>query len=107
MYSVTKRDGKVVGFELDKIKDAIIKAFEACDRQYNPEVIDFLVLKVTSDFEPKIENGTISVEKIQDSVESVLSKAGYDDVSKAYILYRKQHEKLRNISDVGRQTFFI
>ncbi|MBR3145075.1 MAG: ribonucleoside triphosphate reductase [Clostridia bacterium] len=99
MYSVTKRDGKIVGFELDKIKDAILKAFDACEREYNPEVIDFLVLKVTSDFEPKIENGTITVEKIQDSVESVLSKAGYDDVSKAYILYRRQHEKIRNISN--------
>ena len=98
MYSVTKRDGKIVGFELEKIKNAILKAFEACNREYNPEVIDFLVLKVTSDFEPKIENGTITVEKIQDSVESVLSKAGYDDVSKAYILYRRQHEKIRNIS---------
>ena len=99
MYSVTKRDGQIVGFELGKIKDAIIKAFEACQREYNPEVIDFLCLKVTADFEPKIENGTITVEKIQDSVESVLSKAGYDDVSKAYILYRRQHEKIRNISN--------
>ena len=98
MYAVLKRDGKVVGFDLEKIKDAIIKAFDACERQYHTDTIDFLVLKVTSDFEPKIEDGKISVEKIQDSVESVLSKAGYDDVSKAYILYRKQHEKLRNIS---------
>ncbi len=97
MYSVTKRDGKIVGFELSKISAAIKKAFDACEREYNPEIIDFLVLKVTSDFEPKIENGTITVEKIQDSVESVLSKAGYDDVSKAYILYRKQRENIRNI----------
>ena len=98
MYAVVKRDGKVVGFDLKKISDAIVKAFDACEREYHTDVIDFLVLKVTADFESKIEDGKITVENIQDSVESVLSKAGYDDVAKAYILYRRQHEKLRNIS---------
>ena len=98
MYAVLKRDGKVVGFDLEKIKTAITMAFDACDRQYHPDTIDFLVLKVTADFESKIEDGKISVENIQDSVESVLIKAGYDDVAKAYILYRKQREKLRNLS---------
>ncbi len=98
MYNVIKRDGKNVEFDLTKIKNAIIKAFDACNRQYHPDTIDFLVLKVTAEFEPKIENNTITVEKIQDSVESVLIKAGYDDVAKAYILYRKQREKIRNLS---------
>ena len=98
MYAVLKRDGKVVGFDLDKIKSAIIMAFEACEKEYHPDTIDFLVLKVTADFESKIEDGKISVENIQDSVESVLIKAGYDDVAKAYILYRKQREKLRNLN---------
>ena len=97
MYTVVKRDGKQVDFDISKIKDAIIKAFDACGRQYHPDIIDFLVLKVTSEFEPKIEDNKITVEAIQDSVESVLIKAGYDDVSKAYILYRKLHEKMRNI----------
>ena len=98
MYTVVKRDGKVVDFNLDKIKNAIVSAFEACETQYHPDTIDFLVLKVTSDFESKIKDGRITVENIQDSVETVLIKAGYDDVAKAYILYRKQREKLRNIS---------
>ena len=98
MYTVVKRDGKVVEFDLEKIKHAIMLAFDACDKQYHPDTIDFLVLKVTSDFESKIQDGRISVENIQDSVETVLIKAGYDDVAKAYILYRKQREKLRNIS---------
>ncbi len=97
MYSVVKRDGKAVDFNLKKISDAIALAFDACDRQYNQDTIDFLALKVTADFEPKIEDGKIAVENIQDSVESVLIKAGYDDVSKAYILYRRQREKLRNL----------
>ena len=98
MYSVIKRDGKVVNFTLSKIKDAITLAFDACDRQYHPDTIDFLALKVTADFEPKIKDGQIAVEDIQDSVESVLIRAGYDDVAKAYILYRKQREKLRNLN---------
>ena len=97
MYTVIKRDGSDVKFDLGKIKNAITKAFDACGKMYTPDVIDFMVLKVTAEFQPKIENDKVSVEAIQDSVESVLIKAGYDDVAKAYILYRKQHEKLRNI----------
>ena len=99
MYKVTKRDGKVVDFNFDKIKTAIQKAFDACNKQTNPDIVDFLTLKVTADFEPKVKDGAIAVEAIQDSVESVLIKAGYDDVSKAYILYRKQREKIRNVSN--------
>ncbi len=98
MYNVLKRDGKIASFDIKKIADAITQAFEACNKQYNPDVIDFLALKVTAEFEPKIEDGAISVENIQDSVESVLIKAGYDDVSKAYIIYRRQREKIRNLN---------
>ena len=97
MYQVIKRDGKTVNFNLSKISNAITQAFDACDKQYNADIIDFLALKVTSEFEPKIEDGKIAVEAIQDSVESVLIKGGYDDVAKAYILYRKQREKIRNL----------
>ena len=98
VYNVVKRDGKLVSFDLSKISEAIQSAFEACQRQFNQDIIDFLALKVTAEFEPKIEDNKIEVEHIQDSVESVLIKAGYDDVSKAYILYRRQREKIRNIN---------
>ena len=97
MYTVIKRDGKVVDFDLTRIADAISLAFDAQERNYNQDIIDFLALKVTADFEPKIKNEHISVEDIQDSVESVLVQAGYADVAKAYILYRRQREKLRNM----------
>ncbi|MBP0974557.1 MAG: ribonucleoside triphosphate reductase, partial [Oscillospiraceae bacterium] len=97
MYQVTKRDGKVVEFEITKIAEAIRKAFDAQNRQYHPSVIDFLALRVTADFESKIKDDMIAVEDIQDSVEHVLAEAGYSDVAKAYILYRKQREKLRNM----------
>lgn len=98
MYKVVKRDGVIVDFDLAKISNAITQAFAACDINYHTDVIDFLSLKVTADFEPKITDGRITVENIQDSVESVLIKAGYDEVAKAYILYRQQREKLRNLS---------
>jgi ribonucleoside-triphosphate reductase len=97
MYTVLKRDGKVVDFNLNKISEAITMAFEAQEKEFNPNIIDFLALKVTADFEPKIKEHRIAVEDIQDSVESVLVQAGYADVAKAYILYRRQREKLRNI----------
>ncbi|MBQ7033129.1 MAG: ribonucleoside triphosphate reductase [Clostridia bacterium] len=99
MYNVIKRDGKSVDFKLSKISAAIQQAFDACEKQYNSDIIDFLALKVTAEFEPKIKNNSISVENIQDSVESVLIKAGYDEVAKAYILYRRQREKIRNLSE--------
>ena len=97
MYQVQKRDGKVAEFDLSKISSAITMAFEAQEKDFVPSIIDFLALKVTANFEPKIKDGMIAVEDIQDSVESVLVQAGYDDVAKAYILYRRQREKLRNI----------
>ena len=97
MYNVLKRDGKIIDFDLQKITRAISLAFDAQEREYNTDLIDFLALKVTADFEPKIKDHHISVEDIQDSVESVLIRAGYDDVAKAYILYRRQHEKMRNL----------
>lgn len=97
MYSVVKRDGKTVDFDINKISAAIKKAFDACKRDYHPSVIDMLSLNVTSDFEKKIRDGRVYVEDIQDSVEDILSKAGYADVAKAYILYRKQRESIRNM----------
>ena len=97
MYTVIKRDGKITDFDLKKISNAISLAFDAVDRNYNQDIIDFLALKVTANFEPKIKEHHIAVEDIQDSVETVLIQAGYEDVAKAYIIYRRQHEKLRNI----------
>ena len=97
MYQVIKRDGQVADFDIKKIAVAITKAFDAVNKQYHPSVIDMLALKVTADFEPKIKNGKVAVEDIQDSVEAVLIQAGYGDVAKAYILYRRQREKIRNM----------
>ena len=98
MYQVVKRDGSLAEFDIAKISAAITKAFEAVNKEYHPSIIDLISLRVTSDFEDKVNAGQITVEDIQDSVEKVLSESGYADVAKAYILYRRQREKIRNIN---------
>ena len=97
MYQVSKRDGTVVPFDIQKIVTAMEKAFEAQEKQTHPSVLELLALRVTADFEPRVRDGFVSVEDIQDSVERVLSEAGYADVAKCYILYRKQREKMRQV----------
>lgn len=97
MFKVMKRDGEVADFNLSKIKEAIGKAFDATGMEYSDDITGLLVLRVTADFQPKIKNGQIHVEDIQDSVEVVLEQTGYTEVAKAYILYRKQREKMRNM----------
>ena len=98
MMQVIKRDGSVVDFNLAKISDAMKKAFKATGKEYNNDIMELLALRVTADFQNKMSEGRIGVEDIQDSVEHVLEQAGYTDVAKAYILYRKQHESIRNVS---------
>ncbi|MDD4706289.1 MAG: ribonucleoside triphosphate reductase [Bacilli bacterium] len=101
MYKVRKRDGKIIVFDINRISAVIKKAFDAENTKYDENVIDFLALKVTADFEPKVKNNIINVEDIQDSVEVVLSKAGYSNVAKAYILYRKIRENQRAIKSTA------
>ena len=98
MYQVKKRDGKIVEFNIEKISHAIEQAFDALGKETHPSIINMLALRTTSEFDDKIHDGIITVEDIQDLVEKVLSEAGYADVAKAYILYRKQREKVRNIN---------
>ena len=95
MYQVRKRNGQIIEFKLSKISQAIKGAFKELNKPYTDDVIDMLSLKVTADFMDKISDGIVSVEDIQDSAETVLIQAGYADVAKAYILYRKRHENAR------------
>ena len=95
MFQVVKRDGEIAEFNLQKISNAVRKAFEAKEKCYSEDILDLLALRVTADFQEKIAEDKITVEDIQDSVENVLIQAGYGDVAKAYILYRKQREKIR------------
>ncbi|MBQ1993721.1 MAG: ribonucleoside triphosphate reductase [Lachnospiraceae bacterium] len=97
MFTVIKRDGIAADFQLNKIGGAIIKAFDATQVQYNQDIVDLLTLRVTADMQNKLEAGKIHVEDIQDSVEKILEQAGYTQAAKAFILYRKQREKMRNM----------
>ena len=99
MYQIVKRDGQIAEFDINKIAGAMKKAFDATNTDYTDNIIDFLALKVSADFLGKIKDGLVAVEDVQDSVESVLIQGGYDGVAKAYILYRKQREKLRNLKN--------
>lgn len=97
MFEVVKRDGEIAEFQLSKITEAIRKAFAANEKNYTQDMLEMLGLRVTADFQNKISNDQITVEAIQDSVENVLIQCGYAEVAKAYILYRKQREKVRNM----------
>ena len=99
MINVIKRDGEKADFSLNKITEAIKKAFKATGKEFNNEILELLSLRVTADFQDKMDGDTIGVEQIQDSVEHVLEQTGYTDVAKAYILYRKQREKIRNMKN--------
>ena len=98
MIQVVKRDWETAEFCLKKITEAIKKAFRATGNEFNDEILELLSLRVTADFQPRMKDGSISVEEIQDSVEHVLEQTGYTDVAKAYILYRKQREKIRSMN---------
>ena len=95
MFKVRKRDGEIINFDIKKIEDAIIGAFEETHTEYSQDIIELLALRVTSNFEKKVKKGIVNVEDIQDSVEVVLIQASYEEVAKAYILYRKRHENIR------------
>ncbi|NLL72955.1 MAG: ribonucleoside triphosphate reductase [Clostridiales bacterium] len=97
MINVIKRDGQVADFNLNKISEAITKAFNATEKNFTQEIISLLSLRVTADFQNKIKDSEVHVEDIQDSVEHVLEQSGYTDVAKAYILYRKNREKMRTM----------
>lgn len=97
MFRVIKRDGSEAELNLEKISGAIVKAFDATQVQYNQAIVDLLTLRVTADMQGKVKEGKVQVEEIQDSVEKVLEQAGYAEAAKAFILYRKQREKMRNM----------
>ena len=97
MFRIKKRDGSIVDFDLKKIERAIEKAFIAEHKEFTQEIIELLALKTTANFNSKIKDNIVSVEEIQDAVEIALVQSGYVDVAKSYILYRKQHESLRQM----------
>ncbi len=101
MLNVQKRNGSLQEFQINKIEVAIEKAFMAEHKFYNSDIIQMLALRTTAAFNSKIKNNVIDIEDIQDAVEVVLIQAGYIDVAKSYMIYRKQHENLRQIKETN------
>nr|WP_041644368.1 ribonucleoside triphosphate reductase [Mahella australiensis] len=94
--SIKKRDGRIVEFQRSKIEDAIFKAAQAVggsDRSIAVRLTD----KVVDMLLQRFDGGMPSVEDVQDIVEKVLIEEGYARTAKAYILYRKQHQDIREI----------
>ena len=97
MIKVKKRDGSIVEFDLKKIENAIERAFLAEHKSCTKDMLEILSLRVTADFNRKVVKDIVAVEDIQDSVEIVLIQAGYVDVARSYMDYRKKHAELRDI----------
>lgn len=101
MLKIRKRDESLEDFDLKKIENAIERAFMAEHKFYNSDIIEMLALRVTADFNKKVKNDIVAIEDVQDSVEVVLIQAGYIDVARSYMIYRKQHENLRQIKSTS------
>ena len=97
MLKVRKRDESIVEFDLSRIEKAIERAFVAEHKEADKNIIELLALRVTAEFNKKVNNGIVDVEDIQDSVEIVLIQAGYVDVAHSYMDYRKKHADIREI----------
>ena len=96
MEHIRKRDGRLEKFDLTKISYAIFKAFRATGKP-NRKIAEEIAEKV---FEKSPFDNIPDVEYIQDAVEKTLFEEKHFDVVKTYILYRDQHQKLRNAKDL-------
>lgn len=102
--TITKRDGRTVHFDINKIASAIEKAFAATIGKKDYAICLALAQEVSDIFEEKqIDSPT--VEQIQDTVERVLINHGHVRTAKAYILYRAERTRVRNMNDRLMKTF--
>lgn len=92
---VTKRNGNVVDFNSDKIKNAVMKAIKATKNKVNEETVNNIVSEVCLEVENRFVEFYPNVENIQDIVEKNLVKGGLYEIAKAYILYRNERKKER------------
>ncbi len=93
---IVKRDGKQEKFNSQKIQQAILKAGQATN-EFDDKIASKLTVKVLSIAQETITDGHPTVEQIQDIVEEVLLNSPYKSSAKAYIIYRDQHSKIRDI----------
>lgn len=94
--SILKRDGKQEKFNSKKIQQAILKAGQATN-EFGEDIATRLTVKVLSIAQETVSNGKPTVEQLQDIVEEVLLNSPYKLSAKAYIVYRDQHSKIRDV----------
>ena len=105
---VIKRDGSVVPFQMEKIRDAILKAMVAA--KFGPIDRDAEALKLAVEVSGKIDQyykTPPSVEQIQDFVEMILIENNYPELAKSYILYRQQHKDIRQLSSLMKDIELV
>ena len=95
---IEKRDGSIVPFEAQKITNAIAKAGKATG-EFEDQDAKRLTLRVLTLAEQLMGDKTPTVEEIQDIVEEVLLSSTYRRTAKAYIIYRDQHARIREITN--------
>lgn len=92
---VQKRTGQIVDFDLEKIENAIKKAFDSKQVEYDPAIVESVDKLISLTY----TNVPVSVETIQDNVERVLMQFGYYDIAKTFILYREQRKSTRFVKE--------
>ena len=98
LKTIIKRSGEQVPFDASKIRGAIFKAnVRNATEKMSDRQLDQLTQEVADELEKR--GGVPSVEQIQDVVEEKLIAADYAKTAKAYILYRAEHQKLREMDD--------
>ncbi len=97
--SIKKRDGRVVPFDLDKIQHAVTKAFEGSGSAKGEETARMISEQVEKELENNESIGSVpTVEEVQDTVERVLIEKGFVRTAKAYILYRAERSRVREMN---------
>lgn len=90
-----KRTGQIVDFDLEKIENAIKKAFDSKQVEYDPAIVESVDKLISLTY----TNVPVSVETIQDYVERVLMQFGYYDIAKTFILYREQRKSTHFVKE--------
>lgn len=90
-----KRTGQIVDFDLEKIENAIKKAFDSKQVEYDPAIVESVDKLISLTY----TNVPVSVKTIQDNVERVLMQFGYYDIAKTFILYREQRKSTRFVKE--------
>ena len=102
--TIIKRDGRTAEFHAEKIADAVEKSFQACAAMQDRAVADEIAAKVVKKLDEGAIEGTPTVAGVQDLVEETLIESGFVQTAKAYILYRAERNRVRDVNSRLIQT---